>query len=47
MHSHSLQQALALAENLADDGPDWATVRELRIQLRAIAKDQENEAKAA
>jgi hypothetical protein len=41
MHHHSLSEALALAESLSDDGPDWAQVRELRVQLRALLKDQE------
>lgn len=40
-HHHSLKEALLLAEGLADDGHDWATVRELRVQLRALVKDQE------
>ena len=42
MHHHSLREALAIAESLSDDGPDWAQVRELRIQLRACVKDAEN-----
>lgn len=41
MHHHSLKEALSLAESLADDGPDWASVRELRVQLRALLKDAE------
>jgi hypothetical protein len=41
MHRHSLREALDLAESLSDDGPDWAQVRELRIQLRACLKDAE------
>jgi hypothetical protein len=40
-HHHSLREALAIAESLSDDGPDWAQVRELRIQLRACLKDAE------
>ena len=41
MHRHSLLIALSLAEGLADDGQDFAQVRELRIQLRALVKDAE------
>ena len=41
MHKHSLKEALLLAEGLADDGPDWQNVRDLRIQLRSLVKDQE------
>ena len=41
VHHHSLREALAIAESLSDDGPDWAMVRELRIQLRACLKDEE------
>jgi hypothetical protein len=40
-HTHSLEQALTLAENLSDDGPDFLQVRELKLQLRALVKDQE------
>lgn len=41
MHTHSLREALALAECLSDDGPDWVQVRELRVQLRSLVKDDE------
>ena len=41
VHHHSLLEALALANSLDDDGPDWMTVREIRIQLRALLKDAE------
>ena len=45
-HTHSLEQASALADGLSDDGPDYRNVRELRVQLHALLKDQE-EAEAA
>jgi hypothetical protein len=41
VHHHSLREALALAESLSDDGPQYQMVRELRIQLRALLKDAE------
>ena len=40
-HHHSLLEALAIANCLDDDGPDWMAVRELRRQLRALLKDAE------
>jgi hypothetical protein len=40
-HEHSLESALALAENVDEDAHDYRTVRELKIQLRALVKDQE------
>jgi len=41
MSRHSLLEALAIANNLDDDGPDWMAIRELRRQLRALLKDAE------
>jgi hypothetical protein len=41
MHRHSLREALELAESLDEDMNNYATVRELRIQLRALLKDAE------
>lgn len=38
----SLQAALAKAESLDSDGPDYITVRELKAELRALVKDAEN-----
>lgn len=42
MHRHSLREALILAESLDEDATNYQTVRELRIQLRALLKDSEN-----
>lgn len=41
MHHHSLKEALLLAEGLEEDASNYVAVRELRIQLRALVKDQE------
>jgi len=41
MHHHSLREALELAESLDEDATNYATVRELKIQLRACLKDAE------
>jgi len=41
MHTHSLREALELAESLDEDMSNFAVVRELRIQLRALLKDAE------
>ena len=46
-HTHSIKQLLALAESLDEDGQDWAVVRELKVQARACAKDEEDRKAAA
>jgi hypothetical protein len=43
-HHHSLTEALALAESLNEDMSNYLTVRELKVQLRALLKDQEQTA---
>lgn len=40
-HHHSLREALNLAESLDEDVQNYAVVRELKIQLRALLKDAE------
>lgn len=40
-HTHSLREALNLAESLDEDMQNYAVVRELKVQLRALLKDQE------
>ena len=41
MHHHSIREALELAESLDEDLGNYAVIRELRVQLRALLKDQE------
>lgn len=43
-HHHSLAEALELAEALDEDLGNYAVIRELKIQLRALLKDQEQTA---
>jgi hypothetical protein len=43
-HHHSLREALNLAESLDEDASNYLTVRELKVQLRALLKDQEQTA---
>jgi hypothetical protein len=43
-HHHSLREALNLAESLDEDTSNYLTVRELKVQLRALLKDQEQTA---
>lgn len=40
-HHHSLTEALALAESLDEDVSNYSVIRELKLQLRALLKDQE------
>lgn len=41
MHHHSIRQALELAESLDEDMSNYSVIRELKVQLRALLKDQE------
>ena len=41
MHKHSIREALELAESLDEDISNYSVIRELRVQLRALLKDQE------
>ena len=43
-HHHSLTEALTLAESLEETSQNYTTLRELKIQLRALLKDQEGRA---
>jgi len=40
-HHHSIREALELAESLDEDLGNYHTIRELKLQLRALLKDQE------
>jgi hypothetical protein len=40
-HHHSIREALELAESLDEDLGNYSVIRELKVQLRAILKDQE------
>ena len=40
-HHHSIREALELAESLDEDLGNYAVIRELKLQLRALLKDQE------
>lgn len=40
-HRHSIREALELAESLDEDLGNYSTIRELKVQLRALLKDQE------
>lgn len=40
-HHHSLREALQLAESLDEEIGNYATIRELKVQLRALLKDSE------
>ena len=43
-HSHSLAEALTLAECLEETPQNYRVIRELKIQLRALLKDEEQTA---
>jgi hypothetical protein len=40
-HHHSIREALELAESLDEDVQNYSVLRELKVQLRALLKDQE------
>jgi hypothetical protein len=40
-HHHSIREALELAEALDEDVQNYSIIRELKVQLRALLKDQE------
>jgi hypothetical protein len=40
-HSHSIREALELAESLDEDLGNYSIIRELKVQLRALVKDTE------
>lgn len=40
-HHHSLAEALQLAESLDEEIGNYTTIRELKVQLRALLKDSE------
>ena len=40
-HHHSIREALELAESLDEDLGNYAVIRELKLQLRALLKDSE------
>lgn len=43
-HHHSIREALDLAESLDEDAGNYRVIRELKVQLRALLKDQESAA---
>lgn len=41
-HNHSIREALELAESLDEDLGNYSVIRELKVQLRALLKDEES-----